>query len=97
MKKNVFKRFTDFLDRLEKEKIGYWLERSRDDAMMVIAVVPGEYWEVEFLDDGQVEVECYRSDGKVHDESILAEFFGKHSEPQSEEGSERHHDTLARN
>ena len=97
MKKNVFKRFTDFLDRLEKEKIGYWLERSRDDAMMVIAVVPGEYWEVEFLDDGQVEVECYRSDGKVHDQSILAELFAKHSEPPSEESAEPHHGTLARN
>ena len=97
MKKNVFKRFTDFLDRLEKEKIGYWLERSRDDAMMVIAVVPGEYWEVEFLDDGQVEVECYRSDGKVHDESILAAFFAKHSEPPSEENAEAHHHSLARN
>ena len=33
MKKNVFKRFTDFLDRLEKEKIGYWLERSRDETL----------------------------------------------------------------
>jgi hypothetical protein len=97
MKKNVFKRFTDFLDRLEKEKIGYWLERSRDDAMMVIAVVPGEYWEVEFLEDGQVEVECYRSDGKIHDESILAEFLAKHSESPSENRAESHHDTLARN
>ena len=48
-------------------------------------------------DDGQVEVECYRSDGKVHDESILAEFFAKHSELRSEESAEPHHDTLARN
>lgn len=87
-KPNEFTKLLGFLDRLEQEQIGYTFEHSRDDAMMVIAVVPGAYWEFEFLEDGSIEVECYRSDGKIHDESILEEFFAKYSEPESEAAAE---------
>ena len=42
---------------------------------MVIISVPSEYWEVEFMDDGTIEVERLRSDGKIGDESWIAELM----------------------
>ena len=75
MKKNVFDQFLAFLARLDAAKISYKLEHSRDDAMMVIAFAPGEYWEIEFIADGEVEIERYRSNGHVDDETVLDELF----------------------
>ena len=75
MKKNQFSRLLAFLERLDQSKTSYTMEHSRDDALMVTILVPGEYWEVEFLEDGGVEIECYRSDGSIHDESVLDELF----------------------
>ena len=75
MKKNQFSRLLAFLERLDQSKTSYTMEHSRDDALMVTVLVPGEYWEVEFLEDGGVEIERYRSDGSIHDESVLDELF----------------------
>jgi hypothetical protein len=75
MKKNQFSRLLAFLERLDQSKTSYTMEHSRDDAVMVTILVPGEYWEVEFLEDGSMEIERYRSDGSIHDESVLEELF----------------------
>ena len=80
MKKDQFGKLLAFLERLDQEKISYTLEHSRDDAIMVSVVTPGEYWEVEFLKDGGIDVERYVSNGEIYDESILTEFFAKNSE-----------------
>jgi hypothetical protein len=68
-----------FLNDVREAKIAYRLSHQRDDAIMVEIAVPGERWEVEFLEDGTVEVEVFRSDGAVRDESALAELLEKHS------------------
>jgi len=75
MKENQFSNFLALLERLDQAKITYSLEHSRDDAVMVTVVCPGEYWEIEFLEDGHVDIERYRSDGRIHDESALGELF----------------------
>ena len=80
MKNNKFGKLMAFLDNLEQEKISYTLARYRDEAIMVLVVVPGERWEVEFLKDGSVEVERFISDGEIYGEEILDELFAKHSE-----------------
>jgi hypothetical protein len=77
---NAYERLLDFLVRLEDLKIAYTLEHDRPDAIMVTAVVPGEHWEVEYFPDGHVEVEVFRTQGPIRDESALEEFFAKHSE-----------------
>ena len=51
----------EFLGALEARKIHYELGRHRDDTIMVKAAVPGERWEIEFFDDGGIEVEIFRS------------------------------------
>ena len=67
-----------FLDQLEQAKIWYRLEHVRD-AVMVSLAVPGERWEVEFFEDGSVEVERFTSSGAIEDETALNELFSKHS------------------
>jgi hypothetical protein len=42
---------------------------------MVVAHAPGQYWEIEFMQDGDVDIERYRSDGEIDDETILQELF----------------------
>jgi hypothetical protein len=63
-----------FVDRLEAAKIWHRLEVVRD-ALMVVAVLPGEHWEVEFFPDGHVEVERFRSNGEIAGPEVLPELF----------------------
>lgn len=73
-------RLLSFLNDLRSGKIHYRLDQHRDDAIMVEVAVPGERWEVEFLDDGSVEAEVFRSDGTIHDASALDQLIRKHSD-----------------
>ena len=75
MKPNQFDKLLAFLGRLDTAKISYKMEHSRDDAIMVIAFAPGEYWEIEFVADGEVDIERYRSNGHIDEESVLDELF----------------------
>lgn len=73
-------RLLSFLNELRKGKIHYRLDQHREDAIMVGVAVPGERWEVEFLDDGSVEAEVFRSDGAIHDASMLNDLIRRHSD-----------------
>jgi hypothetical protein len=68
-------RLLDLLRRLREAKIPYTLEYSRENAVTVIARSPGEYWEIDFPEDDEINVERFRSDGEIHDESMLKELF----------------------
>jgi hypothetical protein len=68
-----------FLNDLRVAKINYRLGHLRDEAILVEVAVPGERWEIEFFEDGSVEVEVFRSDGAIHDASALADLLQKHS------------------
>jgi hypothetical protein len=69
-----------FLNELRHAKIYYRLSQHRDDGIMVEVAVPGERWEVEFLDDGSVEGEVFRSDGTIHDASVLPQIVQKYAD-----------------
>lgn len=80
MKKSPYENLLALLARLDKAKISHRLAHYREDAIMVLVSVPGEWWEIEFLADGSVEIEKFRSDGKIGDESgldVLFENFSK--------------------
>ena len=53
-----------FLDQLETLKLWYQMIHIRESLMIVIAV-PGERWEVEFFDDGSIDIERFISTGEV--------------------------------
>jgi len=82
MKKDVFSKLMAFLADLEKGKIYYNLAHQRDNAILVDIVVPGERWEVEFFDDGSVEVERFISAGEIADEAALSELLAKYSDQE---------------
>lgn len=69
----------DFLDKLEKNKIYYRLNKVRDGIMVEIAV-PGERWEVEFFADGDVQIEKFLSDGKIFNISEIDILFENFSD-----------------
>ncbi len=74
---NHLRALIDFLYRLDEQKVRYTLSGDVRGSIMVGFAYPGERWEVSFYDDGQIRVEIFRSDGRMFDESKLAEFFEK--------------------
>ena len=69
-----------FLADLRRAKIHFRLRDSRQDAVGVDVAVPGERWEVDFLNDGSVEVEVFRGGGEIADESALGDLLARFSE-----------------
>ncbi len=64
----------DFLQKLEDNDIYYRLNKVRDGIMVEIAV-PGQRWEVEFMRDGEIQVEKFLTSGEILDERALEELF----------------------
>lgn len=76
MSEAVFPRLLAFLEKLDELKIRHYrMEHTRPDSVMITVVSPGVYWEVEFLDDGTVDVERYYSRGRMEHEEALGELF----------------------
>ena len=70
-----YERLLDFLTRLERAGIFFKLGRVWDEAVMVEIAVPGQRWEVEFMDDGTIEVERFFKTGAIEGEEALEELF----------------------
>lgn len=73
-----------FVKRLEEAGVHYFLKVSRPYAIMVQVDIPGEKWEVEFLEDGSVEVETFRSDGEILDHSAIERLFQELADAEEE-------------
>lgn len=83
MSQDRYDKLLALLRRLKDAKISHELADYREEAVSVIIHAPGEYWEVDFLEDGDVEVERYVSNGHIDDESVLAELFAKFSDEEA--------------
>ncbi|GMQ75663.1 MAG: hypothetical protein BMS9Abin01_0917 [Gammaproteobacteria bacterium] len=66
---------TNLLDRLDEAEIHYTLSSVSEGAIMVGIDAPGEHWEVEFMNDGDIEIEIFKSDGQIFDFSIIEDLF----------------------
>jgi len=77
MNDGTIRSLTAFLQRLKEENIDYQLEHNRDETIMVLVTVPGERWEIEFFDDGQIEIERFKSNGHLDNETVLTELFNR--------------------
>ena len=73
-------KLTKFLDRLDDSDMHYTLTSECENAIMVGVTVSGERWEIEFDADGEIEVEIFRSDGEIHDFSIIEDLFERHDD-----------------
>ena len=68
------------LNKLEAQQIYYKLDKVRAEAIMVEVAVPGQRWEIEFMDDGTVEIEKYISDRNYYDAKELETLFSEFSD-----------------
>jgi hypothetical protein len=66
----------------ELEDAGIWNEIRffRQDGITVLARVPGEYWEIDLLEDGITNVEVLRSTGDLEDESSIHRLISEFGE-----------------
>ncbi len=59
--------FTQIRERLDTAELRYTSSVYRDDAISLLVNEPGEYWEIDVLQDGSVDVEVYASTGLSDD------------------------------
>ena len=86
MKPDPFAKLTGIMRALEAAQIHFTVARYRDDAVSIQATVPGERWEIDVLDDGDVDFERFVSDGGVtRGETELRAFIARFAEPAAEE------------
>lgn len=67
---NSLTKLIDFLEELDEAKIYYRLNKIRDSILVEVAV-PGERWEIEFMKDGSIVIEKFKSDLEIYDESEI--------------------------
>jgi hypothetical protein len=60
---------------LDTRHVDYQLRIVRDEALMISVAVPGQRWEIEFFEDGHVEVERFVSQGVSDDPGAQAELL----------------------
>ena len=63
--------------KLKNANIYFTLSEVRDNSVMVLAVVPGQRWEIEVFEDGTLEIEVFYGDGKILDGNSLDEMVAK--------------------
>ncbi len=80
MKTDIFNSLLLFLQNLEEQDISYTVAHDRDQAIMVAVAMPGERWEIEFLNDGSIEIEKFISSGEIFGEEALGELFARYAE-----------------
>lgn len=76
MTQDKFTELARFLEQLHHASIHFTVSSVRPEAIIVNVTVPGERWEVEFLDDGSVEVERF----VILDASAFADLFARFSD-----------------
>jgi hypothetical protein len=70
----------EFLRQLEMHKISYTLSRYLNDSISICVSVPGERWEIDINQLGEIQVEIFKSNGKIYDSKIIEMLFDKFSE-----------------
>ncbi|MGH2443472.1 MAG: hypothetical protein ACRDFX_09950 [Chloroflexota bacterium] len=72
----TFEELLAFLSRLDAVRAWHVLMPLRADTIAVVVTHPGQFWEVEFTADNEVEIERFVSPGVVsHDETLLDDFI----------------------
>jgi hypothetical protein len=80
MRTPIFQQVLTLLDKLAQSGIHYTLAHTREQALTIRVAVPGERWEIEFLNDGTVEIERFISNGVIDNEDRLGELFARYAD-----------------
>jgi hypothetical protein len=57
----------EIIEALRRGKIAFTLDVTRDNAITILAVVPGQFWEIDVYVDGEVDLEVFASTGDIFD------------------------------
>ena len=60
-----------FLNILDEKKYILSQNKIRPESIMIDVVVPGQRWEIEFMEDGTIEIEKFISDGDFYSKEEL--------------------------
>jgi len=80
MNPEPFAKFMEIIRALEKAQIHYRVDKHRYDGISIEATVPGERWEIDVLEDGEVDFERFVSDGNVTGEEEMIQAIAKWAE-----------------
>jgi hypothetical protein len=76
--------------RLKEAGVPHETVVYREDAVSIVANTPGKYWEIDFLDDGGLDVEIYASNGLENDPAAAVErLFAEHETSDETPGPQR--------
>jgi len=75
MRLSTIHELVHFLQSLKEASISFKLDHYLDDSISIIITVPGERWEVDINQEGEIQVEIFRSDGELFDASMIDELF----------------------
>ena len=81
---NALRKLLALSDQLKAANIHHEITRYREDGVSIIANVPGERWEIDVLEDGEVVVEVYKSQGGCRGEEALKDLLERHSDNDNE-------------
>ena len=76
-----FAKLMAIIRALREAQIHYRVDQNRYDGISIAATVPGERWEIDVLEDGEVDFERFVSDGGVKDEEVMNQAIAKWAEP----------------
>ncbi|NOT53437.1 MAG: hypothetical protein HOP18_02420 [Deltaproteobacteria bacterium] len=80
MNTTIFPHLPAFLEKLDQQRINYTLAHYREDALSVLVALPGERWEIDFMNDGSIEIEKFISTGEIYDAKGLDELFDRYAD-----------------
>ena len=70
----------NFINELRERKIYFELGNVRESAIMCKVDVPGQRWEIEFFENGDVEIEIFKSDGNIYDKEMIQQLYKEFSD-----------------
>jgi hypothetical protein len=68
---DTLKDINKFLNILDEKQIFYRLSKTRPESIMIEVAIPGQRWEIEFMNDGTIEIEKFKSDGEIYNDEEL--------------------------
>ncbi len=85
MKSDAFAKLMGIIRALEAAQIHFVLSYHRYGAVSILATVPGERWEIDVLEIGDVEFERFVTVGGVAGEVEMTRAIAGFAEPTTEE------------
>lgn len=85
MKADPFAKLMEIIRDLEAARIHFRVTHHRYDGITIEAVVPGERWEIDVLEDGGVDFERFVSAGGVTGEAEMKQSVARWTEPAAED------------